>query len=453
MLTSLRRPRTFYKGLLALALPIILQNLITLSLSMTDTLFLGFLGENEISAVTLANAPFFVILLMIFGFQSGASVLISQYWGKKDLSTINRIVGLSLMIAFSITFVVSAVCWAFPRLITSFFTDDPLLIRLSADYMSYAAPAYLVNSVSQVYLGACRNMEDPKSGMYIMCIAMLANTGLNWIFIFGNLGAPRMGVQGAAFATFLSRVLELAITAIYAWRNKRFPLMPRLMFRPGKALLSDYMRYAAPVVLNETLWGLGTSLYPAIFGRMGADVLAAYTVAMNVERIFNVTSFGLSNSACVIVGKEIGAGQMTKAYDACDTLKVISFLAGALSGVLLFFCRWPISNFFEFPESTRAILRTVLMLYAVRLPINNLSNTLVVGILRAGGAVRYAMAVDIMPLWLFSLPLTTLFAFVFELPVLVVFLPIMVGETVKVLACLWKIRRRGWMHNLTRDIL
>ena len=337
MFSFLKQGKSFYRNLIALCIPIILQNLVTTSLAMIDTFMVGMLGETPLAAVTLANLPIFVVQFIVFGIQSGSAVLISQYWGHRDSDSINRVIGVSAMIACGAAVIFSLVLFFFPTQIMGLFTNDPALRDIAAQYGQIVGFSYIFNSLTSVYVGALRSMEKPKVGLAIFSCSMLANTFLNWIFIFGKLGAPALGVEGAALATLLSRVLEFIIMAVYAVRNKSFRLRPALILRPGKEMCRRFLKYATPVVLNETLWGLGTSMYPTIMGHMdgSTEILAAYAVAGNIDRFCSVGIFAIAAAAAVIIGREIGAGRSDKVYDVGKALLSVSVALGAVVGVFM----------------------------------------------------------------------------------------------------------------------
>ena len=205
--------RAFYRNAAQLALPIILQNLCTTMLGLMDTFMVGALGEAPLAAVLVANTPVFVIQLVIFGLQSGSSVLISQFWGKGDTDSINRVLGLGWYVAGAIALLFAGVMTFFPVPLMSLLTDNQELVPLAAGYARIVGPSYIFNSLTGVYVGAHRSMENPKLGMIIFAVSMCTNVFLNWVFIFGNLGAPALGVEGAAIATLISRVVEFAIMA------------------------------------------------------------------------------------------------------------------------------------------------------------------------------------------------------------------------------------------------
>ena len=331
----MNRGAAFYRNVARLALPILLQNLCTTLLGLIDTFMVGALGEAPLAAVLVANIPVFVIQLVIFGLQSGSSVLISQFWGKGDTESINRVIGLGCYVAGAISLAFASVMFFLPEQLMGLLTDNQELVPLAAQYARIVGFSYIFNSLTGVYVGAHRSMENPKLGMIIFGVSMLTNAFLNWVFIFGNLGAPALGVVGAAVATLSARVLEFVIMLSYALTNRRFRLKPAVLFRPGRALLAKFLHYSGPVVLNETLWGLGTSLSQVIMGHLegSTEILAARALAGNIEDLCTVAIFAIGNTTAIIVGREIGAGRREHVYEVGATLDTLAFLCGLIIGI------------------------------------------------------------------------------------------------------------------------
>ena len=310
MFSYLHQPKGFYKHLFLLALPVIVQNLITTSLGFLDTFMVGLLGSDQMSAVTVANVPVFIIQLVVFGLQSGSSVLISQYWGRGDRESINRVMGIGFMIAGGVSVLFAAILCAFPAQVLYLITDNLTLVELAEPYLRIVGFSYIFNSLSSIYIGMQRSIENPRFGMIVFAISMLCNTLGNYVLIFGKLGLPALGITGAAVATLLSRVVEFVVAFSYAFRCRTMPLMKHAILRPGMDMLRKFLRYSAPVLINETLWGTGFSMITVIMGHMAnsSDLIAAYTLAGNIDKLMTSGVFGIADAVSVIVGKEIGIG-------------------------------------------------------------------------------------------------------------------------------------------------
>ena len=222
----LRREPGFYRRVFTLALPVVLQNLITTSLGFMDTFMVGLVGQEQMSAVTVANVPIYIIQLIVFGLQSGSREHISQYWGRGDRESINRVMGIGFFVAGGISTLCALTMGLFPRQVLLLITDNARLVELGTSYIRIVGFSYILNSLSSIYIGMQQSIENPRFGMTVFAISTVCNTVGNYILIFGKLGLPALGITGAAIATFSSRVVEFVISLVYALRCKQLPLLP-----------------------------------------------------------------------------------------------------------------------------------------------------------------------------------------------------------------------------------
>ena len=459
MFSRVSRDISFYKSVLALAGPLMLQNLVNSSLVMFDNFMVSSLGEAPLAGVTLANTVFFVAMLINFGVQSGCTILISQYWGKGDRASINRILGIGFGISGSISLLISLAVTFFARQIYSFTTSDPELVRIASDYARIAAFTGFFNSMALLYISAQRSMGNTLPGMVILCVSTVTNTIMNWLLIYGNLGFPRMGVEGAALATLLSRALELALTAAYAFRARNFRLDFKFMLRPGMIMFKDFIKYSLPVLINETMWSIGFSMYSVIFGHMpnASAGIAAYTITQTIERLLSALYFGFGNVAAVFVGKPLGAGDYDGAHTAGVTMLFFSVALGVVSGLIMFALTITLIIPVIYPllgaaEETVRTGRYMLFFSAASLPFRAFNFCNIVGVLRGGGDARAGMLLDLSSVYLFALPLTALTGLVLHLPFIVVYAVISLEEVVKVVASYWRFSQKKWLKNVTRDL-
>ena len=287
MLKYLKRGPGFYGYLWRLTGPIALQNLITFSLGLIDTLMVSWLGNTQMAAVTTANVPVFLLISIVFGVQSGLGILVSQYWGKKDMESISRAIGVAAMLGTGITLVLAVVLFLWPVQIMDLLSNKHELSVLGAPYLKLIGFSYVFNMLSSIYVSAMRSAENSGFGMKLFGVSTLLNTGMNYILIFGKCGFPALGIQGAAIATLLSRVAEFLICLVCALRSRILPLDLAAFFRPGWEMLRRFVKYSTPVILNETAWGLGNSLLTVVLGHMTISVefLAANAVMGNLNRL------------------------------------------------------------------------------------------------------------------------------------------------------------------------
>ncbi len=423
MFRHLNKGKAFYQSLLKLALPVMLQNVLNNSLVMVGTFMLGKLGETEIAAATLANTPFFVVQLVIFGFQSGSSVLFSQYWGKRDMKAINRILGIGIYACAGITLLFSAACFSFSQNIMGLISRDPEIIRMAAGYMRITAFAYVLNCVSVVYISAQRSIENPKLGLVILTNTMAVDTALSYILIFGKFGAPALGIKGAAYAMLVARIVEFFITMVYAFFIRgKLRLDLKTLLLPGRMFLRDFIHFSGPVVLNETIWGIGFSLYSVIYSLMGKSYLAANTIAGNMEKILSSITFGFAIAAGIVIGKMIGEGKEREAMETGKTFHALSVFMGVFLGAVLYAASPVLIGLFNIPDSTKSVVRALITIMALIMPLRCNFVVNAIGTLRAGGDTRFVFFVDIGFMWLICLPLAWYFGLALGLPVVWVFL-------------------------------
>ena len=456
MLTLFQREKGFYRKLLALALPILFQNLITNSLGLVDTFMVGTMGQGPLAGVTLANIPVFVVQLMMFGIQSGSSVLISQYRGKGDMKAINRVMGIGMYAAGAIGLAFALVMGFLPRQFMSLFGDDPQVVATAARYARIVGWSYFFDSFVQVYNGVHRAMGDPRRGLYILGVSMACNTFLNWVLIFGNLGAPRLGVEGAALATLLARVLSCAIAIGWAVLDKGFRIDPALLFRPGGEMVRRFVRFATPVMCNETFWGLGTSIFPTIMGHMedSEEILAAYAIAGNITNLCTVGVFAIAGTAAILIGQEIGSGNTGAVYSLGALLNTLAFLFGVAGGaafllLLYLFVAPVLYPLFKLSPSAGEICTLMLTMVFIMMPLRSLECTNIVGVLRGGGDVKMATLIDLTPLWAVALPIAALSGLVFKLGIFWVYLGMMSENVVKAVLGLGRFKSGKWIRDVT----
>ena len=457
MFKALKRDRAFYGYLLRLTGPIALQNLITFSLGLIDTLMVSQLGNDEMAAVTAANVPVFLLISIVFGVQSGVGILISQYWGKKDLPSISRAIGVAAGLGVALALVIALALFLWPVQIMDLMSNKHHLSLLGAPYLRVIGFSYVFNMLSSIYVSAQRSVENASFGMKLFGMSTVLNTGMNYLLIFGKCGFPMLGVEGAAIATLLSRVAEFAVCLFCALRSRVIPLDLKVLFRPGWEMLRRFVKYASPVMANELFWGLGNSLLTVILGHMTISVefLAANAVMGNLNRLFLVVCFGLGAATAVMIGKAIGEGQShDELMDLSRTLSWVTILVGAALAVialalvpLLF--QPVVFPLFKLYDLSAHLATTLAVTGFACIPFHAYSISAVTGILRAGGDVFWSTALDLGPQWLVALPLTALLALVLDADPWFVSLAIQAESFIKCPICLWRIRSRKWIHDVT----
>ena len=459
MLRHLKRGPEFYRYLWRLSLPMILQNLITFSLGLIDTFMVSQLGNTAMAAVTTANVPVFLMLSIVFGIQSGLGILISQYWGKKDLDNISRVIGVAGAIGVSLMLVLAISFSLFPVQIMDLLSNEHELSVLGAPYLRIIGFSYVFNILSSIYVSAQRSVENPNFGMKVFGTSTLVNTVLNYLLIYGKCGLPALGIQGAALATLMARVVEFIICLVAALRSKTIPLNIPCLLRPGTTMVRRFIRYASPVIINEILWGAGTSTMTIILGytHNSVEMLAANAVMGNLSRLFLVVCFGLGAATAVICGKAIGEGQShEEVLSLSHCLLLFTVLMGAAIGAVALILLPTVFQPYVFPlfklydESARIATAFGVASFAC-MPFHAYSISAIVGVLRSGGDVTWATVLDIGPQWLVAIPLTALVALVLQAGPFAIAFATHAEAALKLPLSALRICGGKWIHDVTMD--
>lgn len=453
----IRREQGFYRRLMRLSMPIVLQNLITFSLGLIDTFMVSQLGNTEMAAVTAANVPVFLLISIVFGVQSGLGILVSQYWGKQDMKSISRSIGVAAAAGVVVAALLAAVLFLWPVQIMDLLSNNHELSILGAPYLKLIGISYIFNMLSSVYASAQRSAENPSFGMKLFGASTLINTGLNYLLIFGKLGFPMLGIQGAAIATLCSRICEFLICVVYALRDRRIRIQWRAFFRPGWDMLKRFLKYASPVVLNEAGWGLGNSLLTVILGytENSVEMLAANAVMGNLNRLFLVFCFGLGAATAVLVGKAIGEGQNEEeVMSLSNALLRFTIVSGAVLAVIALALLPSLFTPVVFPlfklyGESAAIATALAVTGFASIPLHAYSITSITGVLRSGGDVIWSAALDLAPQWIICLPLTALCALVLKTGIWPIALAMQTESMVKIPLCIYRVRSRKWIHDVT----
>ena len=453
MKDNLTNEKSFGRTVLSLVLPLAIQNLINVAVNGADVFMLQMISETSLSAASMAGQVYFILTLILFGLSSGAAVLTAQYWGKRDVRTVEKVMGMTVRFAVTVSMVFFAVAFCFPRAVMSVLTDVPAVIDEGVPYLRIMACSYPITAVTIICLNVLRTVEKVNISTAVYLLSLFTNIGLNLCFIKGWLGFPRIGIAGVAIATVSARLLEIVITLVYVRRRKSLVrLRFKDVFKRNKLLSKDFLHYSMPVVLNEMLWGTAISLSATIIGHLGQEPIAAQSVATTVRQLAMVVVFGIANATAIIVGKEIGAGRVERAKTYSRKLMRFSLAAGVCGAGLMFGLHSAIPSVMgNLSDLAAEYLRFMLLAMSVYVVFSSVSATGIVGVFRAGGDTRMGLLLDVGTLWFICLPLGFLAAFVWNLDVKWVFIILISDELLKFPIVLWRFRSMKWLNNVTRD--
>ena len=453
------KERSFYSKLLHIAIPISLQGVVMFGVNVTDTVMVGSLGENSIAGVAIANQFTFLYQITCFGIAAGMGVLAAQFWGKKDREAIGA--GLSIIIkiafVFGLMFLVAA--FFFPHNIMGIYSTDALVKTEGAAYLRFLSMGYLFMGLTTMIAFTLRTVGIVKVTLFTNCIVFVLNIFLDWMFIFGNLGAPRMGTAGAALATTICRFIEAAIVIIYLLKiDTRIQFRLHMLLRWDKDIFRNYLRNGAPVIVSDVFLGIGGNMISVVLGRMGAVVMSAAAIANMINQLVMVLMMGVSNASGVITGNTIGAGEQKKVREYGKTFLAIAILVSLFAIVciqlvkVMIFHQFQIGGItiqaFNLEDSTKRLAGQLVNTLSFLTTAIMLSQILTKGILRAGGDTKFLMIADVLFLWVVSVPLGFITGLVFKWPPYIVFFFLRIDEVIKCVWCLTRFFSWKWIRDV-----
>lgn len=445
------RKKQFYHNLWRLALPIVLQNLISAAVNSADVLMLNYVSDEALSAVSLANQLQFLLTGFFFGIASANAMLVSQYWGKGDRKSIQAVMGIALKISLCATALVAGAAILLPGLVMRIFTPDDGLIRIGADYLRIVGISYLLMGISQVYECTMRSIERAQLSTAITSTALVLNIFLNAVFIFGLFGAPKLGVIGVAVATVIARAVEVGLCLLDAVRSKVLDYSREVLLGAHPLLFRDFVRYAVPALLNDMVWTLAFSTYSIIFGHLGSDVVAANAVASTVRTLCTTVCYGMASAGTVLLGKSIGDNRMEEAQSNASTLCHLTLGFGVITGLFILLIRPLVFQVFTLTPEGMNYLNFMLIISSYYVIAQEINTLVIAGIFRAGGDSRFGLICDAVDMWLVAVPVSFFCAFVLKLPVKWVYFVICLDEFYKIPIVYRHYKKYGWLKNITRE--
>lgn len=447
--TSINK-KEFYRNLTRLALPISLQSLMLASVAAGDALMLGKVAQDEMTAVSLATQIQFVQNMFLAAVTAAGAILGAQYWGKGDRRTLQNVFNIMLWFCGVVSAIFFLACELLPEQLMRIFTHDAPLIEIGSSYLRIAGWSYLLTGISQCYLTTMKVSEHVKPGALISSCAVVMNICLNAVFIFGLFGAPRMQARGAALATTIARVVELALCiAVSMGTSYIRPAFDRFVRLP-KQLRSDFIKQCLPLMGGSLCWGIGFTSYTAIMGHMGTDAAAANSVAAVVRDLICCMCNGIGSAAGIMVGNELGGGrlEMGKAYGI--KLKNISYVIGLISTALVLAVTPVVVKMVILTDQARGYLTGMMVIMSVYM-IGRCVNTVTInGVLDGGGDTIFDMYSLIVSMWLIAIPLALVGAFVLHWSPLAVYACTCLDEVGKIPWVMIRVRKNKWVQDLTR---
>lgn len=442
------RDKSFYQAVISIMIPVALQQAINVGVNMMDTLMLGSFGEIQLSASSLANEYYHFYNILCLGIIGGSSVLTAQYWGSRDLKRARQSISLAVQFGFVIAAVFAVLTFLFPRQIMQIYSSEEAVIEQGIRYLNITAFIFIIHGTSFIAAQLMRSVRQPRLGLYVSIVSFFVNVIANYVFIFGKFGAPRMEIAGAALGTLIARVVEFCITFGYIlFVDKKLGLRVRDLFTPPEAAsIRAYFRLGAPVLVSDSLLGLGTTSISVVLGHMGAAVVASNAICRVIDRIFTTVIQGTSNAASIITGNTIGQGDRERAMQQGESFYFLGIFFGVIAAVLTLVVG-PLSlRLYTLAPETLVIARQMMLAYGVIVFFQSLQSVMTKGVLRGGGDTRFLMKADILFMWLVSLPLGAVGGLLLHWPGWLTMMALRADFAIKSIWCVGRLHSGKWIH-------
>lgn len=451
-MTLFVKDKNFYKSFFTMTLTISLQNVIVYAVNLADNVMIGGYSELSLSAVAVVNQIQFMLQMIALGTSNGLIVLTSQYWGTRRVQPIKRVLSVALVIALALTLVVFFAALFAPTAVLTLLTNQTAVVAEAERYLKIVCFSYIPFTCSQLLLALMRSVERVRIGFGVSVVALVVNVILNYGLIYGRIGLPEMGIEGAALATLVSRVVELAVVVFYVFVfEKDVKLRPADLFRIEKSYLRDYIKVGFPLVLSAGSWGIAMTVQGAILGHLGSEtVLSANSIASTVFQVMSVVAYAGSNASGVIIGKTVGENRIEDVKKYTKTLQVLFILISVASSAVFFACRGLFISFFDVEPETYKLANTFICILCVTLIGTGYEAPVLGGIVSAGGETDFVFKNDLIFMWGIVLPASIISAFVLKLPPAVTFACLKSDQVLKCAVAAVKVNRYKWIKNVTR---
>ena len=444
---------SLYSMLAKIALPLALQNLITFGIGLADNFMVGSLGDLALSGVFLSNQVQWILHMLCAGLSAAMVVLAAQYFGKNDTKNAKSVVTITLKIAFAVGALLTVLVFLIPRSILGLFTADETVIAEGMKYIGIVCFSYVFFCCSNMLLAALRCVQNTRIGFYSSLTGFCINVFLNWVLIFGHFGFPALGVKGAAIATLIARFSECAMSFFYVrFKDKNIGFRMGDLKLWDRLLLGDFFKYGFPVILGDIIWGIAGTVQVAILGRLGAEVLAANTIAANLHQLLGVVVYAIAGASGVIIGRTVGSGDIEKVKDYSRRLQAVFICFGLITGLVIFLSKNLIlaAGFKAISPEAHSFPVQFLTVFSITIVGTSYQMSVLTGIVRAGGATSFVLLNDLFWVWVVVIPSALLSAFVFHFPPVVTFACLKCDQIFKCSVAVVKVHRWNWMKKLTR---
>ena len=445
--------KTFYKRLLTIAIPVVLQSVITNGVNMVDNIMLGQFTEAALSGSTQANQFIMLFSFTIMGVSMGASVLSSRYWGAKDFTSLKKAVTIALRFGLALGLGFTLVDVFLPRQVMGLYfrPEAGAEIEAGVEYLRWSTATFLLMALSFALTNIMRSMDLSNVPLIASIFAFGVNVGANYVFIFGKLGFPKMGVAGAALGTVIARAIETGIIVGCFLKNKKLRYRLRDLFMPCGDLVMDFLRISIPVMLSDCLLGLGDNVLAIIMGQIGSGFVSANSITSILQRVSTIFISGLSFSGCFLTGQILGEGRTEDARRQGYTYLILGAIVGGCAALIIRLVSDPVISVYNITDETKAIARELMNALSIIVIFRSTNSILTKGVLRGGGDTRFLLMADMFTMWLIAVPLGALAGLVLHLPTFYTYVFLHADQIIKAIWCVFRLRSGKWIKKIKTE--
>ena len=439
----------FYKKLITIAFPVAMQSVIMVGVNLIDTIMLGKLGETALSASSLANQFIVLFIFMCMGISMGASVLTGRFWGARDMVSLKKVVTIAYRIGLGIALFFTVINFAFARQIMGLYSDEAPVVEAGTVYLRWSTATFLLMAMNTVSTNVIRSVGVNHISFIASLCSFFVNIGANYVLIFGKFGFPEMGVAGAALGTVIARIVEASIMCIYVFRIDR-KLCYRIqdLFSKCADMVQEFLRISIPVMLSDSLLGIGESVLAVIMGHIGSQFVAANAITGVVQRLSTIFISGMAHAGCIITTQTLGTKDVEAAKRQGTTMLLIGTVIGILAAGVITVLKTPVINSYNITDDTKQIAHQLMNAISFIVVFRSANTILAKGVLRGGGDTKFLVYADTSLMWLIAIPLGAAAGLWLKLPSFWIYTCLYSDQILKAVWCVYRLRSGKWIKKI-----
>lgn len=439
----------FYKKLIRIALPVAMQSVITVGVNLIDTIMLGKLGETALSASSLANQFIVLFIFMCMGISMGSSVLTGRFWGAGDMVSLKKVVTIAYRIGLGIALFFTVINFTFAEQIMGLYSDEYPVVQAGAEYLRWSTATFLLMAMNTVSTNVIRSVGVNYISFVGALCSFFVNIGANYVLIFGKFGFPEMGIAGAALGTVIARVFEAGIVCAYVFLiDKKIRYRIKDLFGKCADMVREFLRISIPVMLSDTLLGVGESMLAVIMGHIGSQFVAANAITGVVQRLSTIFISGIGHASCIITSQTLGEKRVEEAKKQGDTFLILGVVIGLLAAGVITVLKEPVINSYNITEDTKVIARELMNAISFIVVFRSANTILTKGVLRGGGDTKFLVLADTSMMWLIAIPLGAVAGLMLHLPSFWIYVCLYSDQVIKAIWCVFRLRGGKWIKKI-----